>query len=72
MRATNRGFKERLFIGKEEIPMRPIKIKLFRREKNDFWKLYTLELPDTVELACLGVRFLVAEAYQDTSLGEEE
>jgi len=52
--------------------MRPIKIKLFRREKNGFWKLYTLELPDTVELACLGVRFLVAEAYQDTSLGEEE
>jgi hypothetical protein len=26
MRATNRGFKDRLFIGREEIPMRPIKI----------------------------------------------
>jgi Uma2 family endonuclease len=47
-------------------------IELFRREKNGFWKLYTLDLADSVELASLGVRFLVAEAYQDTSLVGEE
>jgi Uma2 family endonuclease len=47
-------------------------IELLRREKNGFWKLYTLELPDTVELSCLGVRFSVAEACQDTSLVEEK
>jgi Uma2 family endonuclease len=47
-----------------EVPI----IELFRREKNGFWMLYTLELADTVELSCLGIRFSVAEAYQDTSL----
>ena len=47
-------------------------IELFRREKNGFWKVYTLELADYVELASLGVRFLVAEAYQDTSLVAEK
>ncbi len=47
-------------------------IELFRREKNGFWKLYTLELTDTVELASLGVRFSVSEAYQDTSLLTDE
>lgn len=43
-------------------------IELFRREKNGFWMLYTLELADTVELTSLGIHFSVAEAYQDTSL----
>lgn len=43
-------------------------IELFRREKNGFWLLYTLELIDTVELNSLDIRFTVAEAYENTSL----
>ncbi len=45
-------------------------IELFRREKRGFWTLYTLQLGDTVELTSLGVRFSVADIYQDTSLIE--
>ena len=47
-------------------------IELFRREKNGFWVLYTLQPGDFVELSSLGVHFSVAEAYQDTSLVAEE
>jgi len=47
-------------------------IELFRREKNGFWTLYTLGPNDSIELTHLGVRFPVAEAYQNTSLMDED
>ena len=47
-------------------------IELFRREKNDFWTLYTLEQHDSVELTSLAVHFSVTDAYQNTSLMDEE
>ena len=46
-------------------------VELFRREKQGFWSLYTLELSNTVELTSLGLRIPVADLYQDTSLLEE-
>ena len=46
-------------------------IEVFRREKNGFWTLYTLEQNDTVELRNLDIHFSVAEVYQNTSLEEE-
>lgn len=46
-------------------------IELFRREKHNFWTLYTLQLGDTVELTSLGVHFSVTDVYQDTSLLEQ-
>ncbi len=47
-------------------------IEVFRREKNDFWTLYTLGKNDTVELASLAVRFPVTAIYQNTSFTDEE
>ena len=46
-------------------------IELFRREKHNFWTLYTLQLDNTVELTSLEVRFSVRDIYQDTSLLEQ-
>ncbi len=46
-------------------------IEVFRREKNELWTLYTAGKDDTVELARLGIRFPVAEVYQNTSLDTE-
>ena len=48
-----------------------ILIEVFRREKNGFWTLYTLEQNDTVELRNLDIHFSVAEVYQNTSIAEE-
>ena len=45
-------------------------VEIFRREKQGFWSLYTLELSDTIELTSLGLRFPVAEVYQNTSFLE--
>jgi Uma2 family endonuclease len=45
-------------------------VEVFRREKQGFWSLYTLQLHDTVELNSLGLRFTVAELYQNTSFLE--
>jgi hypothetical protein len=36
-----------------------------------FWSLYTLGLSDPIELTSLGLRFPVAEVYQNTSFLEE-
>jgi len=47
-------------------------IELFRRENNGFWTLYTLGPNDSIELTNLGVRFPVAEVYQNTSLMDED
>lgn len=48
-------------------------IEVFRREKGDFWTLYTLGREDTVTLRHLDIRFRIAEVYQNTSLmGEDE
>jgi Uma2 family endonuclease len=46
-------------------------IELFRREKQGFWTVHTLEQNDTVELTSLEVRFSVTDIYRDTSLLEE-
>jgi Uma2 family endonuclease len=46
-------------------------VEVFRREKQGFWSLYTLALDDTIELTSLGLRFPVAELYQNTSFLEE-
>ena len=45
--------------------------EVFRREKQGFWSLYTLGPGDTIELSSLGLRFPVADVYQDTSFLEE-
>ena len=45
-------------------------VEVFRREKQGFWSLYTLRLRDTVDLISLGLRFPVAEIYQNTSFRE--
>jgi Uma2 family endonuclease len=62
---ANPGIQEYLLINSAY----PI-IELFRREKHGFWALYTLGIEDSVELTSIGVRFSVAEVYQDTSLTE--
>ena len=46
-------------------------VEVFRREKQGFWSLYTFGLDDTIELTSLGLRFPVAEIYQNTSFLEE-
>jgi Uma2 family endonuclease len=46
-------------------------VEVFRREKQGFWSLYSLELDDTIELTSLDLRFPVAELYQNTSFLEE-
>jgi len=46
-------------------------VEVFRREKQEFWSLYTFGLDDTIELSSLDLRFPVAELYQNTSLLEE-
>ena len=46
-------------------------VEVFRREKQGFWSLYTLGLGDIIELTSLGLRFPVAELYQNTSFLEE-
>jgi Uma2 family endonuclease len=46
-------------------------VEVFRREKQGFWSLYTLGLGDTIELTSLGLRFPVADVYQNTSYLEE-
>src|SRR6266487_3272899 len=45
-------------------------VEVFRREKQGFWSLYTLGSDDTIELTSLGIRFALAEVYQNTSLTE--
>lgn len=49
-------------------------VELFRREKGNFWRLYTLGQDDSIELTSLGIQFPVAEVYRNTSFmeGEEE
>src|SRR5579883_526397 len=45
-------------------------VEVFRREKQGFWSLYTLVLHDTIELNSLGIRFPVADVYQNASFLE--
>src|SRR6266702_2809868 len=45
-------------------------VEVFRREKHGFWTLYTLGSDDTIELTSLGIRFALAEVYQNTSITE--
>lgn len=46
-------------------------IEVFRREKGDFWTLYTLGIEDPITLRYLDIRFPIAEIYQNASfIGE--
>ena len=45
-------------------------VEVFRREKQGFWSLYTLGVSDTIELHSLGLRFPVADVYENTSFME--
>lgn len=76
--ARDRGKKSLLYRSSETIQEylivnadAPI-IELFRREKNNFWTLYTLRQNDTVELTSLTIHFPVMDVYQNTSFVEEE
>ena len=60
------GIQEYLLIS-SEFPL----VEVFRREKQEFWSLYTLGLEDTIELTSLNLRFPVAELYHSTSFLEE-
>ncbi|MEO6890957.1 MAG: Uma2 family endonuclease [Ktedonobacteraceae bacterium] len=46
-------------------------VEVFRRGKQGFWLLYTLELNDTIELNSLGLRIPLADIYQNTSFLED-
>jgi Uma2 family endonuclease len=46
-------------------------VEVFRREKHGFWTLYTLGPDDAIELTSLGIRFPLAEVYQNTSFMEK-
>lgn len=46
-------------------------VEVFRREKQEFWSLYTLGPKDTIELTSLNLRFPVAELYHNTSFLQE-
>jgi len=46
-------------------------VEVFRRERQEFWSLYTLGLDDTIELTGLNLRFPVAELYHNTSFLKE-
>ncbi len=46
-------------------------VEVFRREKQGFWLLYTLELSDTIELNSLGLRIPLADIYPNTSFLED-
>ncbi len=46
-------------------------VEVFRREKHGFWALYTLGPDDAIELTSLGIRFPLAEVYQNTSFIEK-
>ncbi len=60
------SIQEYLLISSEE----PL-VEVFRREKQGFWSLYTLQRDDTIELNNLGLRIPVAEVYLNTSFMEE-
>lgn len=47
-------------------------IEVFRREKKGFWSLYTLGLNDDIGLTNFGIRFSVADVYENTSFVDEE
>jgi len=42
------------------------KVRIYRRESNNRWIIYILNLEDEVELTSLGVRFPVTELYKGT------
>ena len=46
-------------------------VEVFRRERQEFWSLYTLGLDDTIELTSLNLGFPVAELYHNTSFLKE-
>lgn len=46
-------------------------IQVYQREKNDLWTLRNFGPGDAVELSRLGVKFSVADVYEDTFFPEE-
>ena len=47
------------------------KVRIYRRESNNRWIIYILNLEDEVELTSLGVRFPVAELYRGTRFAKQ-
>ena len=54
------------------ISTRVPKVQLYRRESNDRWTIYLLNLGDEVELTSLGVHFPVASLYKKTRFAKRE
>jgi Uma2 family endonuclease len=54
------------------ISTRAPKVRLYRRESNNRWTIYLLNLEDEVELTSLGVRFPVANLYKKTRLARAQ
>jgi Uma2 family endonuclease len=52
------------------ISTRTPRVRLYRRESNDRWTIYLLNLGDEIELTSLGVRFPVASLYKKTRLAK--
>ena len=46
------------------VSSRSLKMELYRKEQNK-WVYYAFGASDEIDLACLGVRFPVADAYED-------
>jgi Uma2 family endonuclease len=47
-------------------------VQLYRREANDRWTIYILNLDANVELTSVDVRFPVAKIYQKTSFAQQQ
>lgn len=43
-------------------------VKVYRRERHNFWVLRAFQLGDIVELVNLGVNFTVSDVYEDVIL----
>ncbi len=52
------------------VSSRSLKIELYRKEQNK-WVYYSFGADEDIELSCLGVRFMVAEAYEDINPEED-
>ena len=54
------------------ISTRVPKVRLYRRESNNRWTIYLLNLGDELELTSLGIRFPVVSIYNKTRFARQE
>ncbi len=52
------------------VSARSLKMELYRKEQNK-WVYYAFGANDQIDLACLGIHFPVAEAYEDIDPEED-